>query len=89
MSNCSIALRQRRYNWRHDSVLKHILNILADHIDSLSVCNSPSDYTVAFVRAGESVKKTKAKRKVKSLLDCASDWRIQADFDSLQFCFSY
>ena len=88
LSNCSIALRQRRYNWRHDSVLKHILTVLADHIGSLvSVRNSPSDYKVAFVRAGESVKKTKAKRKAKSLLDCASDWRVQADFDSLQFCF--
>ena len=69
-------------------MLKHILTVLADHIGSLfSVRNSPSDYKVAFVRAGESVKKTKAKRKAKSLLDCASDWRVQADFDSLQFCF--
>ena len=67
LSNCSIALRQRRYNWRHDSVLKHILAVLADHIVYLvSVRNSPSDYKVAFVRAGESVKKTKAKRKAKS-----------------------
>ena len=65
-----------------------IRRVLADYIGSLvSVRNSPSDFKVAFVRAGESVKKIKAKRKAKSLLDCASDWRIQADFDSLQFCF--
>jgi len=58
LSNCSIALRQRRYNWRHDSVLKHILAVLADHIDSLvGVRSSPSDYNGPFVRAGEPVKK--------------------------------
>ena len=49
--------------------------------------SSPSDYEVAFVRAGESVKKAKTKRRAKCLLDGASDWTVQADFDSLRFCF--
>ena len=57
LSKCSVVLRQRRYNWHHDSVLKHILTALADHIGSLvSVRSSPSDYKVAFVRAGPSVR---------------------------------
>jgi surface antigen len=88
LSNCDAALRQRRYNWRHDSVLQHILTVLSGHVTSLaSVQSAPSDYKIAFVRAGKPVKKTKVKRKAKSLLDCASDWKIQADFDSLRFCF--
>ena len=87
LSNCSASLRQRRYNWRHDSVLKHILRVISDHIDSLGEAqSSSSDSKIAFVRAGEPVKKTKT-RKAKSLLDCASDWKVRADFDGSQFCF--
>jgi hypothetical protein len=39
--NCSYALNQKRYNWRHDSVLKNIDLALRAQIDSHNAGFSP------------------------------------------------
>ena len=61
---------------------------MVDHINSRRFANSkPSDNKVAFVRAGDPVSKSISKRKVSSLLDVASDWKIGVDYDQTPFCF--
>ena len=88
LSNCSVALKQHRYNWRHDSVLRRIFSAVVNHNNSRRSANScPSENKIAFVRAGDPVSKTISKRKVSSLLDAASNWKIGADFDLMPFCF--
>ena len=31
LSNCTVSLKQHRYNWRHDSVLSRIFSAMVDH----------------------------------------------------------
>ena len=88
LSNCKVALRQRRYNWRHDSVLRRILTAVEKHCLSISEKKRPSvDQKIVFVKEGEKVSKSRYKRQARNLLDSALDWQIAADFDHKQFPF--
>ena len=61
---------------------------MVDHINSRRFANSkPSDNQVTFVQADDPVSKSISKRKVSSLLDVASDWKIGVDYDQTPFCF--
>ena len=86
LCNCDVALQQRRYNWRHDSVLKRILVAVKERIVSAKTV-STSHRKIVFVKRGEQPPKVKCIRKAQSLLDCASDWQVGADFDHHQFQF--
>ena len=92
--NCSVALNQKRYNWRHDSVLKNIDLALAALICSHNVNHSPSDRSKiipplakCFVREKSSRKPTPVNVRRTTLLDGANDWKILVDYDSAKIVF--
>ena len=87
LSNCGVALRQKRYTWRHDSVILCLLAALLQHIESHNSKVEDQSPSFAFVRAGVRVQKVKSKRKVACLLDGVRDWKVDADFDHKQFSF--
>ncbi len=87
LSNCNVALKQKRYTWRHDSVNLHLLKALTELTISMNgkSVQAPSNI-ISFVQAGEKCKKCKSRTR-KSLLEGTNDWKIGADFDHKQFSF--
>ena len=87
LSNCDVALQQKRYTWRHDSVNLHLFKELSDLTSSHNgkMAQAPSS-DISFVRAGES-RKSCTRRTRRSLLQGTGDWQIGVDFDHKQFLF--
>ena len=92
--NCSYALNQKRYNWRHDSVLKNIDLALRAQIDSHNAGFSPRDQSLVipplakcFVREKSTRKPTPVIVRRSSILDRANDWVILVDYDSAKIVF--
>jgi len=89
--NCEFALEQKRYNWRHDSVLANIevaLSKLLREFNSkrpVSLVNATKQsFKASFVRKGENPSQKKPDTLPLALLDCANDWNIRVDFDHKQ-----
>jgi hypothetical protein len=78
LSSCSIALKQGRYRWRHDKVLR----MLADTLDKERRKKRPKAKEgpkfVPFVRAGEKAATIKT---ATGILPQADDWEMRADLD--------
>ena len=83
ITGCRVALRQKRYTWRHDSVLKTLEPFLKSHIDkqNKSVERPKPLQPIDFVSKGE---KPKALRKQlrPHLLQPADDWKLLIDYDN-------
>ena len=76
LSCCSKALREGRYTWRHDQVLKAIAETIFTSITQNKPLR-PARQAIAFIRAGE---KPKPKpRGAAGLLGTAPDWQMKAD----------
>lgn len=88
ISNCAHSLQQKRYTWRHDSVLFYLKPVLQQAVDDANA--NPKQYappTQAFVKAGSKTKpKTKSQRR-KSILDWATDWKLLVDFETEKIIF--
>ena len=83
IANCKFALNDKRYTWRHDSVLLTMDRFLRPHIEEHNTSNVAQKIPKireSFVRPGQ-----KAPKKLscchKSALDGASDWKILTDFE--------
>ena len=80
LSSCKVALSEHRYTWRHNQVLKEVLNLLTELKD---VTPKPPSYKqIKFVKEGhnETQSKVKSKRSVSfGILNSADDWNVQAD----------
>ena len=89
IANCNFALNDKRYTWRHDSVLSAMDNGLRAHIinHNESQRSRPKipNINSTFVRPGE--QRTKKKQQPNSLLDGASDWQLLTDFDHAKMVF--
>jgi hypothetical protein len=89
--NCKFALEQKRYTWRHDSVLKNIeaslVSLVADFSRRKPRANlkaTRDTFNACFVRTGETKKRASRppERLMQSVLECANDWRLSVDFDA-------
>jgi hypothetical protein len=88
--NCNFALDQKRYTWRHDSVLKNIEVSLAALVADFNrkqprvlVKTTRETFNTCFVRKGETKQRSKRpERLTPSLLECANDWKLRVDFDA-------
>jgi hypothetical protein len=89
--NCDFALKQKRYTWRHDSVLKNIeislMSLVKDFnrkMPTSLVKATRKEFEACFVRKGESKKSGSQKPECvsQSVLECANDWKLLVDFDS-------
>ena len=89
--NCSFALNQKRYTWRHDSVLKNIEVSVAALVADFNrkqarvlVKTTRETFNTCFVRKGETKQRgsKRPERLTPSLLECANDWKLRVDFDA-------
>ena len=84
LSGCNVALRQGRYRWRHDKVLKQISDQVSFHCERRvnTRLNRPdSRCEIEFVPAGRRVRKEETKRGNQSfgILTGARDWVVLTD----------
>lgn len=88
---CTKALTDKRYTWRHDSVLATMLQILVPvlirHNAAKPVHARPAP--IPFVSAGKSRTTVKEPNQPfgKSLLKAANDWQLLVDFDICRMLF--
>ena len=89
--NCDFALKQKRYTWRHDSVLKNIEISLTSLVKGFNskvptslVKSTRKGFEACFVKKGELKKQGNPKpgRVTQSVLECANDWKLRVDFDT-------
>lgn len=90
ISSCSFALEDKRYTWRHDSVLSVMASEILPYVNEFNKSNRPNKIphiTQSFVKSGKKsfVKKTPCARR--SFLEGASDWKVQVDYDHAQVIF--
>jgi hypothetical protein len=88
ISNCSFALEQKRYTWRHDSVLLNLKPVLQDVLDTANkkcIKRNFPPISTSFTPAGSSPKKQTQRRT--TLLDGADDWKFLIDFDHEKILF--
>ena len=89
LANCSVALRQKRYTWRHDSVLLVIQKALTPQIEKMNSKKSTLGQAICgqrFVKAGSLPTLTKIKLE-DGLLSHACDWEMLVDFDQHKIVF--
>ena len=90
--NCKESLEQKRYTWRHDSILATLQPILLSHIQQHNESrnesqNQPSVLLDHFIREGD-VKNWKSKKlQASNLLKKAFDWELLVDFDCKNIIF--
>jgi hypothetical protein len=88
LSGCPVSLRQGRYTWRHDKVLKQIYGQVSYHVEHR--VNNPrrstksEDKCIGFVEAGKKVKASF--KKVRSyggmgIMTAAKDWKLVVDLE--------
>ena len=83
--DCPVALKDKRYTRRHDSVLLTIQQTLCPFIGSMNSRNKPAlipHISESFVSAKDSNKprNVRATRDHYGLLEGASDWKALVDF---------
>ena len=82
---CKLSLNEKRYTWRHDSVLLAVESVLRPHVAKFNALRAPEripHITSSFVRAGANAPPRAANtQQVSCLLDGASDWKILVDYD--------
>lgn len=79
--DCPAALHQKRYTWRHDSVLNYIKKLIGNHLKALPPI---SKKFISFLRAGEKVSTSKNKR---NWLSVSDDWKLLVDMDHEKIVF--
>ena len=80
---CHYSLNNKRFNWRHDNVLRVIASALSDQLkmyNALEVGRKEEDW-VSFKSSTGSYRKPPYKIKRESSFDTASDWKIVWDED--------
>ena len=91
ISNCPFALKNKRYTWRHDSVLLYLQATLQELIERAN-CNKENHSNplpkleASFVKTGERRKQRTVYHKT-SILDGATDWKMLVDFDHKQIVY--
>ena len=81
LNHCPFALSQRRFTWRHDSVLRLLNWAVLKCVDAANKQTPrtwPPPIEESFIRAGESRSKSTTKLE-DSLLSHANDWRVIVD----------
>jgi len=81
LSMCNVALKQKRFSWRHDSVLVTLEPTLQKHIAAHNESKkvAASRKLIAFIKPGER-KKISKNSSPSHLLSGAHDWKCQVDY---------
>ena len=77
---CKVALSEHRYTWRHNQVLKEIVNCVTE-LKSVASRSTPTK-EITFVKEGnhkpQSASKSQHPKNI-GILNSATDWNVQAD----------
>ena len=89
LSNCTVALRDERYTWRHNSVLFEIQKVIQNHINNQNA--SPMNERLphissSFVTAGKAPTKTKSKM-YSGLIAGSNDWKLLVNLPDANYVF--
>ncbi len=90
LSGCKTARNEKRYNWRHDSVLYTLELTLRPFIENFNNSRSSVIPVISrsFVPSGEASPSTGPRKKSpKSCLDGARDWELLVDYDHKKIVF--
>ena len=89
--NCKFALEQKRYTWRHDSVLANIRCALAGLVEKFNKLKlgvhtmaTKNSFSTCFVKKGDpkrKLAKDSRPRFSQSIIECANDWKLLVDLD--------
>lgn len=89
--NCDKALIDKRYTWRHDSVLATLLQaiqpVLLAHNEDPPQPAPPPSISYSFVKSGTKTFTKRPSPPRPSLLGTASDWKLLIDFDKKKIVF--
>jgi len=82
LCNYPFSLHNKRYEWRHDSVLRTIAQVVSARLkDQNSKPPKPdSTHEIKFVRAGCKVPAARRDDTGSGLLSCANDWQCLVDY---------
>ena len=88
LSACTFALEQKRFSWRHDSILSLINKTLQQYIQTVNQKQQAFNRTalIQFVKAGHQTANAK-KPNQSSLLSNANDWKLLVDLPDYNFVF--
>jgi Reverse transcriptase (RNA-dependent DNA polymerase) len=91
LAGCTFALKDKRFTWRHDSILSLINQALIEHVESINqkqpaTCPAP---LINFVKAGSTTKQSKTSKKQNEnhLLCHANDWKLLVDLPDFNYVF--
>ena len=87
-SNCPVALKDDRYTWRHNNVLRTLFPDLMGLVNTANRSTPklpPPNHYHSFIRAGAKPHAPKSLRSMTNLLDLANDWILLVD--DIQNCF--
>ena len=79
LSECTVALTQGRYKWRHDKVLKEIALSIDTKIKENAKRQTGKKRLIQFVKAGQKGEKENFQQE--SYLSEAKDWKLTADLE--------
>jgi hypothetical protein len=89
--NCQVSLKNKRYTWRHDSILANLEPVLQKRIsEANNIVFKPvviPPIQRSFVKEGQAANKTTSKLKSSCLLIGAQDWELLVDFDHKKIVF--
>ena len=82
LGSCPESLRQKRFSWRHDSVLFEIVNQIHSVASNANNQRSSAPKSHTFVKEGARVNsRRKSKTHPVGILSQASDWELRSDLD--------
>jgi ubiquitin C-terminal hydrolase len=80
LSGCSVALHQKRYEFRHDCVLREISVSLKDFLkDTTDQVEETSG--IDFVREGADPRRSRRSGRQDGILQLSNDWKLTVDLD--------
>lgn len=90
LSECNFSLQDKRFTWRHDSVLSLIHKALIAHTESINNMQlKPTKPTlITFVKAGSETHQPRAENQMQPhLLSYANDWKLLVDLPDSNYVF--
>ena len=80
LSGCRVALSQGRYTWRHNKVLKEVVNSISTRMKENVKKEIKPRKTMAFIKEGEKSNQN-PRNTIDSFFDSAKDWTLSVDLE--------
>ena len=84
LSSCKYALAQGQYTWRHNQVLKIVVEAMKAARSKANASESVPQRRMYFLREGSQYARNRCKTPRRDLLENANDWLIAADIGGMR-----